>query len=235
MKTDYEIRQETEKDYPQVFKLVEEAFRDMEESDHREQFLVERLRHSPAFVPELSLVADEDGGVVGYGLMTRVSIRSGILDAESLALAPVAVRPDRQSMGIGSALIRELHARAARLGYKSAVVLGHEGFYPRFGYRKASDYGIAFPFEVPSECCMAVELVAGGLRDILSGSFYGMTGTVRVGIDIRTKEQRAAHVRNLCPFVLLSYPIIRFVILSECQIRTRENRVYGGRASLRRF
>ena len=102
MKTDYEIRQETEKDYPQVFKLVEEAFRDMEESDHREQFLVERLRHSPAFVPELSLVADEDGGVVGYGLMTRVSIRSGILDAESLALAPVAVRPDRQSMGIGS-------------------------------------------------------------------------------------------------------------------------------------
>ena len=90
MKTDYEIRQETEKDYPQVFKLVEEAFRDMEESDHREQFLVERLRHSPAFVPELSLVADEDGGVVGYGLMTRVSIRSGILDAESLALAPVA-------------------------------------------------------------------------------------------------------------------------------------------------
>ena len=144
MKTDYEIRQETEKDYPQVFKLVEEAFRDMEESDHREQFLVERLRHSPAFVPELSLVADEDGGVVGYGLMTRVSIRSGILDAESLALAPVAVRPDRQSMGIGSALIRELHARAARLGYKSAVVLGHEGFYPRFGYRKASDYGIAF-------------------------------------------------------------------------------------------
>ena len=68
MKADYEIRQETEKDYPQVFKLVEEAFRDMEESDHREQFLVERLRHSPAFVPELSLVADGDGGVVGCGL-----------------------------------------------------------------------------------------------------------------------------------------------------------------------
>lgn len=52
MKADYEIRQETEKDYPQVFKLVEEAFRDMKESDHREQFLVERLRHSPAFVPD---------------------------------------------------------------------------------------------------------------------------------------------------------------------------------------
>ena len=62
--------------------------------------------------------------------------------------------------------MRELHARAARLDYKSAVVLGHEGFYPRFGYRKASDFGIALPFEVPSECCMAVELVTGGLRGI---------------------------------------------------------------------
>lgn len=130
MKTDYEIRQETEKDYPQVFKLVEEAFRDMEESDHREQFLVERLRHSPAFVPELSLVADEDGGVVGYGLMTRVSIRSGILDAESLALAPVAVRPDRQSMGIGSALIRELHARAAGWATSRPLCWGTKGFIP---------------------------------------------------------------------------------------------------------
>ena len=104
MKTDYEIRQETEKDYPQVFKLVEEAFRDMEESDHREQFLVERLRHSPAFVPELSLVADEDGGVVGYGLMTRVSIRSGILDEESLALAPgQAIHGHRQRPDSGAA------------------------------------------------------------------------------------------------------------------------------------
>ena len=98
MKADYEIRQETEKDYPQVFKLVEEAFRDMEESDHREQFLVERLRHSPAFVPELSLVADGGRRRGRLRLMTRVSIRSGKVDAESLALAPVAVRPDRQSM-----------------------------------------------------------------------------------------------------------------------------------------
>ena len=48
MKADYEIRQETEKDYPQVFKLVEEAFRDMEESDHREQFLVCLLYTSDA-------------------------------------------------------------------------------------------------------------------------------------------------------------------------------------------
>ena len=75
MKTDYEIRQETEKDYPQVFKLVEEAFLDMKESDHCEQFLVERLRHSPAFVPELSLVADGDGGVVGYGLAWLIHAR----------------------------------------------------------------------------------------------------------------------------------------------------------------
>ena len=65
-------------------------------------------------------------------------------------------------------------------------------------------------------------------RGMLSGSVYGVTGTVRVGVDIRTKEHNFLTCAAFCPFVLLSYPIIRFVILSECQIRTRENRVYGG-------
>ena len=97
MKADYEIRQETEKDYPQVFKLVEEAFRDMEESDHREQFLVERLRHSPAFVPELSLVADGDGGVVG-------NTGCGILGAGSRGrTAGQAIHGHRQRPDSGAA------------------------------------------------------------------------------------------------------------------------------------
>ena len=89
----------------------------------------------------------------------------------SLALAPVAVLPEFQRQGIGSALIREAHRRAADSGYRSAVVLGHKDYYPRFGYRKAADFGIAFPFGLPQECCMAVELLPGGLE--------GVSGTVR--------------------------------------------------------
>ncbi len=100
----------------------------MEESDHREQFLVGRLRHSPAFVPELSLVADGDGGVVGYGLMTRVVDSFGKTGGGILGAGSRSRTAGRH--GHRQCLIRELHARAARLGYKSAVVLGHEGFYP---------------------------------------------------------------------------------------------------------
>ena len=61
------------------------------------------------------------------------------------------VHPDFQGQGIGGALIREAHEIARRLGHGSVVLLGHEGYYPRFGYEMCRDYGIRLPFEVPDE------------------------------------------------------------------------------------
>lgn len=160
------IRQEQENDYPVVYKIVESAFKDMAESDHSEHLLVERLRKSDAFIPELSLVAESDGKVIGHILMTKVEIVSDDKRTTSLGLAPVSVLPEYQGKGIGGALIREAHKRAAGLGYGSAVLLGHKDYYPRFGYKKAIDFGIEFPFDVPSEFCMAAELLPDGLKDI---------------------------------------------------------------------
>lgn len=165
------IREENPEDRRTIGRVVERAFRAEGRSDHREHLLVERLRGSEAFVPRLSLVAEYDGIVVGYALMSEVRIESDGNYEISLALAPVAVLPEFQRQGIGSALIREAHRRAADSGYRSAVVLGHKDYYPRFGYRKAADFGIAFPFGLPQECCMAVELLPGGLE--------GVSGTVR--------------------------------------------------------
>ncbi len=165
------IREENPEDRRTIGRVIERAFRAEERSDHREHLLVERLRGSEAFVPRLSLVAECDGIVVGYALMSEVRIESDGNYEISLALAPVAVLPEFQRQGIGSALIREAHRRAADSGYRSAVVLGHKDYYPRFGYRKAADFGIAFPFGLPQECCMAVELLPGGLE--------GVSGTVR--------------------------------------------------------
>ncbi|WP_317126476.1 N-acetyltransferase [Chryseobacterium sp. G0162] len=83
------IRQEEVKDYEEVFKLIEDAFRDMEHSDHQEHFLVEKLRKSEAFIPELSLVAeDENGRVAGHILFTKLIIENDSEIFESLALAP---------------------------------------------------------------------------------------------------------------------------------------------------
>ncbi|AZA84870.1 GNAT family N-acetyltransferase [Chryseobacterium lactis] len=161
------IRQEEEKDYKEVFQLVEKAFRDMEHSDHQEQFLVEKLRKSDVFIPELSLVAeDESGEIAGHILFTKIKIENDTESFESLALAPVSVQPEFQNRGIGGQLIREGHRIAKELGYRSVILLGHEKYYPKFGYEKTSNFGISFPFEIPEENGMAIELVKDGLKNI---------------------------------------------------------------------
>lgn len=160
------IRQEEEKDYEKVFQLIEEAFKDMEQSDHQEHFLVEKLRKSDAFIPELSLVAeDENGDIAGHILFTKLTIENGSESFESLALAPVSVKPEFQNQGIGGKLIRQGHLIAKELGYTSVILLGHEAYYPKFGYEKTSNFGISFPFEIPEENGMAIELIKDGLKN----------------------------------------------------------------------
>ncbi|SHL21259.1 Predicted N-acetyltransferase YhbS [Chitinophaga jiangningensis] len=165
------IRPETSNDYNAVFDLVEDAFKNEAKSDHQEQFLVERLRKSAAFMPQLSLVAEADGQLVGYILLTKIKIVNDKATAfEALALAPVAVLQRYQGKGIGAALIQAAHLEAQALDYKAIVLLGHADYYPKFGYRKASEYGIRLPFDVPDENCMVIELATGALQ--------GVTGTV---------------------------------------------------------
>ncbi|MET3036308.1 N-acetyltransferase [Chryseobacterium sp. NRRL B-14859] len=160
------IRQEEEKDYQEVFQLTEEAFRTMEHSDHQEHFLVEKLRKSEAFIPELSLVAEaENGEIAGHLLFTKIKIENNSNSFDSLALAPVSVRPEFQNQGIGGKLILEGHRIARDLGYQSVILIGHESYYPRFGYKKTSNFGISFPFDIPEENGMAVELVQNGLKN----------------------------------------------------------------------
>ncbi|MCU7695266.1 GNAT family N-acetyltransferase [Haoranjiania flava] len=85
------IRSEEIRDYKEVFKLIENAFENEVYTDHKEQFLVERLRNSKAFIPELSLVAEIDGEITGYILLTKIKIINNDIQKTSLALAPVAV------------------------------------------------------------------------------------------------------------------------------------------------
>lgn len=84
----------------------------------------------------------------------------------SLGLAPVSVLPEYQKQGVGSALIREAHKRAVKLGYDSVVLLGHKDYYPKFAYKRAIDFGIEFPFDVSHEYCMAIELRPETLKNV---------------------------------------------------------------------
>lgn len=159
------IRLLEEDDVKTVHELLKTAFANVPESDQSEPDLVRRLRDDPAYLPDLELVAESDDKVVGHILLTRVHIGHGGATKEALTLAPVSVLPALQGRGIGAALIREAHRRATEAGYKLIVLVGHPGYYPRFDYQKASDYGIHVSFPAPDEAVMVHELVPDALDE----------------------------------------------------------------------
>lgn len=165
------IKQEVEKDYLDVERVVEEAFENAEHTDHTEHLLVSRLRRSGEFIPELSMVARVGEQIVGHVMFTRMWVE-GEQQVEVLALAPVSVAPGYQSKGVGSALIREGLEKAKELGFRGVIVLGHDQYYPRFGFGKASAFGIDAPFEVPDSAFMALEIVEDGLKGVSGVAVY---------------------------------------------------------------
>ena len=101
--------------------------------------LVDWLRASPAWIPGLSLVAlDPAGDVAGHVVCSRGTVGS----APVLALGPLSVRPDRWRQGVGQALMHAVLGAGDALGEPLVVLLGSTAYYPRFGFRPASEYGI---------------------------------------------------------------------------------------------
>ena len=150
------IRQETKDDYSKVYDLIKEAFASSEYADGNEQDLVTALRkNKEAFIPELSLVAENDGKIVGHILFTKMKVGSSIV----LALAPLSIKPEYQRQGIGTELILEGHRIARDLGYTYSVVLGSETYYPRVGYLPAAKFNITIPDGIPAQNYMAIQLL----------------------------------------------------------------------------
>ncbi|MFC4008240.1 GNAT family N-acetyltransferase [Nonomuraea purpurea] len=142
-------RPEEERDVAAVREVNLAAFPTSLEAD-----LVDALRKDPAWMPGLSVVAEHDGVVAGYALLTRCHV-DGV---PALALAPCAVLPSYQRRGAGSAAIAAGLVRAREQGEHLVLVVGHPSYYPRFGFVRASAYGIRAPFDVPDEAMMALVL-----------------------------------------------------------------------------
>lgn len=99
------IRQERKEDYPEIYRLVKEAFATAQHADGNEQDLVEALRKGSAYLPELALVAEEAGLLAGHIMLTRAAVGG----APVLVLAPLSVRPEFQRRGVGTALMERAH------------------------------------------------------------------------------------------------------------------------------
>lgn len=156
------IREETAADHAAIREVNRLAFgRDAEAA------LVDRLR-TEGWVC-VSLVAEEAGAVTGHILFSRLPVETSRETLETVALAPVAVRPEAQRRGTGAALVRAGLEACRRRGQTIAIVLGDPAYYGRFGFTAAAARPLASPFA--GEAFMALELVPGALG--------GVQGTVR--------------------------------------------------------
>jgi putative acetyltransferase len=151
------IRTETAADLPAIRQVNESAFGSADEAD-----LVEALRTEGVVL--LSLVAESGIRIAGHILFSRMSIETPAEVVPAVALAPVAVLPQRQRQGIGGALIRYgLDALRVR-GERMVIVVGHPGYYPRFGFSTERARSVESPF--PLDAFMVLELVPGALDGI---------------------------------------------------------------------
>jgi len=141
------IRNEAPRDVGQVRMINIAAFEQPDEAD-----LVDALRTG---CPEvLSLVAELDGRVVGHILFSPVTLPAGDRTIQGMGLAPMAVLPEHQRDGVGARLVEEGLARLEAAGCPFVIVLGHPGYYPRFGFERASAQGIECQWPVPDEAFM---------------------------------------------------------------------------------
>jgi putative acetyltransferase len=130
------IRRETPADIDAIHAVHRAAFTTAVEAD-----LVTALRADDGWLPALSLVALDGDEIVGHVVCTRAHIA----DAPALGLGPLGVRPTHQKRGVGSGLMHAVLGAAEALDEPVVVLLGHPGYYPRFGFTPAADLGIEPP------------------------------------------------------------------------------------------
>ncbi|MEA4868727.1 hypothetical protein SDC9_89206 [bioreactor metagenome] len=168
-------------EFAETEELTRKAFWDLFQPGCDEHFLLQRLRDSSCYIPDLDFVAIEEGVIVGHAIATIAAVECVVMSAEENAVSsgvcagcrvicvgPVSVLPEKQKEGIGCKLLYHLLERAGELGYHAAFLYGHPGYYPRFGFVNAERYGITTRDGKNFDAFMALELRPGAL--------YGITG-----------------------------------------------------------
>jgi predicted N-acetyltransferase YhbS len=160
------LRQEKESEFPAIYELVKTAFQTARVSNGDEQNFVDRLRSSPNYIPELALVAEDEGRLIGHIMLTTTSFETTAGQRQILLLGPLAVALERRRQGLGAQLVLEALRRAKTQGHTAVILVGDPAYYSRFGFKPAIYFGIANTDRIPNENVMAYELVPNTLQDI---------------------------------------------------------------------
>ncbi|BCJ59477.1 GNAT family N-acetyltransferase [Micromonospora endophytica] len=156
--TTLRLRPEDPADTGAIRRVLAAAFARPDVATPPEVRLVDELRGSDAWLPELAMVAEYGGEIVGYALLTRVQVRSDGSSRPALALGPVAVAPHRQRIGLGGAVVQAALEAATELGERLVVVLGDPAYYRRFGFDRADRLGLTSPWSGLGEPWQALVL-----------------------------------------------------------------------------
>ena len=167
------IRPEQPRDFDAVHALLLAAF-----GREAEARLVDRLRASGKIVA--ALVAEEKQHILGHVIFSTIDVQGAQANTDAIALAPLAVVPAFQRLGIGSALVSAGLERCREGKQPRVLVLGDPVYYSRFGFVPAKRYGIQCGLPAPEEAFMAIELEPH--------AFAGSSGTARYGHEFEDLE-----------------------------------------------
>ena len=178
------LRPEREADFGAIYDLVKEAFAAIPESDGDEADFVAAMRGHPGYIPNLTLIAERCGELIGYVMVTSTRVEGPDGGSPVLLLAPLCVSPKRQSRGVGAALMHEAFRRAVELGYDAVFLAGNPKYYRRFGFVPSVKFGIGHTMPVADKYILALELVPGALASrkgniILTGHTTCATATAK--------------------------------------------------------
>lgn len=186
MRNDITIRPEEHKDYKEIIALILRSFKEgTDYSDGTDIIaLVEEIRDSEYYIPELSFVAELDGKIVGHFLFSKFPLsptkeggHAGADETELVMLAPVSVHADYLHQGIGKAMLQLGIEQVKALGYKGITVEGNHNFYNKVGFKTSSEYNIfptgGYPMVEP-RCMMCQETYEGSLQGIQGYVVYDM-------------------------------------------------------------
>jgi len=174
------IRLETPADFSAVERLTYRAFQTMTYPDGSrdpyvsEHYLIHVMRGSPAFLPELDFVGEIDGEIVAHIAYTRSKVvRPDGSELETITFGPVSVKAELHGKRLGTEIIQYSLNQARELGYGAVLITGHPSYYPRFGFRRAGDFGITppDPTGIFDGAFMALELIPGYLG-VVGGIWY---------------------------------------------------------------
>jgi putative acetyltransferase len=159
------IRPERRSEFARLHELVKTAFATAKVSNGDEQNFVDRLRAGGDYIPELALVAEDEGALIGHIMLTRTFVSTAKGPRPALLLAPLCVVLERRRRGVGARLIEAALDRARKLGHGAVALVGDPAYYSRFGFRPCASFGIANANGIPDPYVMALELAPGALAD----------------------------------------------------------------------